>query len=302
VFTSVSTPTNYVAARASISGPTGARGSTARRVGICGGADVQDNLAGYTDIDMYGRDPASHQDDKARVLSKPGDSTAKTSGPSADAASRHGDNRTKGSSDVVKAAWITGFCAIVVAIIGAVAAFATGLIKPGDTISQPPETVTQPVTVTAPTSPAATTGPRSADIGTSGSRYQIRHTTETHPRYLITLSAGYYVDLDSTRPDWGVDHVYPKKSRDDISWDGSGTGTLIGYGGELAVARGPATPHTCAAATGYGSVYWQQMKLGAAFCVRTSKRRLAYLKLEKYDPDDTASVTFAATVWDPPNR
>lgn len=150
----------------------------------------------------------------------------------------------------------------------------------------PVRTVTRTVTVTKTINPRSASPPNSTTR-----RYHVRRRTKSNP---ITLSQGYSADLDSQSPDWDVAHGTGQSDLD-LNYSFALNSTARS---DLAVVTGPERAETCASATAYGGVERQKLKKGISICAKTSDHRLAYLTVVAFSPSD--SVTFSATVWDPP--
>jgi hypothetical protein len=115
----------------------------------------------------------------------------------------------------------------------------------------------------------------------------------------LTLSRGYYADLDTLNRDWDV--VYAGTSfRYDLSFTLGGAGQLFSDGeSSFAVVSGPVRYDTCRDATGYTStLYSDEVRPDVALCVRTSEDRYAFVRiLEVIEPNHKA-VKLAVTVWE----
>jgi hypothetical protein len=127
-----------------------------------------------------------------------------------------------------------------------------------------------------------------ADPGT----FHVRRQSGANP---VTLSGSYNLDLDATTPDWDVG-LEQGGSSFDLAFYGSSLST-----DDAVLMTGTVDADTCAVATGYQkTIDSSLLKPGVAMCLRTSDRRLAALKVEKFDPRTSDSITFDLTVWDPP--
>jgi hypothetical protein len=102
---------------------------------------------------------------------------------------------------------------------------------------------------------------------------------------VLTLPLGYYGDLDSLCPDWGVDNL-PGPEQDivysEIGFWRTDTGAQIARLPEGATSDYP----TCAADTSYliEPIAPTSIKPGARYCVRTNDGRSSAIKVVRVDP------------------
>jgi hypothetical protein len=143
------------------------------------------------------------------------------------------DNSQSGAkqrhSDAIRVAWITAVGAVIVAVIGAVSAFAGGLIKAGEAITGPPD---------GSPSAAAATGSGNPKAGPSNLHFIVPPTPKVARRGIYqgtgNIPSGY--DLLVFNRSVDADH---QSDTGTYSMDGLATGTSSGWN----------TPPVCAGTT-----------------------------------------------------